>query len=86
MMRRFADIEARLEIIESLETGHHVPISTANTSNPPTDAQLDTAFGQPADLGSGFMAIVNDAGLGTNVYLVMVVGAQWRILTTTLAA
>lgn len=59
--------------------------STANTGNPPTDSDLDTAFGAPNTLGVGFQAIVNDNGAGTNVYLVQAVGSAWFIQALTLA-
>lgn len=48
-----------------------------NVSSPPTDAQLDSAFGAPADLGSGFVGIVDDNGAESAVYLCVVVGTSW---------
>lgn len=54
-----------------------LPISTANVSSPPTDAQLDAAFGQPADCGDGFIALVDDAGAGTTVWFVGVLNSKW---------
>lgn len=85
LMRRLAELERRLELLESQETGNHVPISTANVSSPPTDAQLDTAFGQPANLGEGFVALVDDNGANTAVWLVGVSGASWWYEALTLA-
>lgn len=52
--------------------------SDANVSNPPTDAELDTAFGAtPAEVWAGFTAIVDDGGAGTNVYNVVSNGTNW---------
>jgi len=51
--------------------------SDANTANPPTDAQLDSAFGTPATVGEGFFAILDDAGAGVNVYLCYSDGTAW---------
>ncbi|NLD43665.1 MAG: hypothetical protein GX657_09235 [Chloroflexi bacterium] len=51
--------------------------STADVSSPPTDAELDAAFGTPAEVGAGFTAIVNDAGAGAAVWLVASDGAGW---------
>jgi hypothetical protein len=48
-----------------------------NITNPPTDAELDTAFGAPATLGEGFVGIVDDADAGTKVYLCTVSKAAW---------
>lgn len=52
-------------------------VSTANISTPPTAAELDTAFGTPATVGTGFHAAVNDNAAGTAVYLVMSDGSNW---------
>ncbi len=49
----------------------------SNISNPPTDAELDTAFGAPATVGKGFMAVVNDAGGGSNFYIAVSDGTNW---------
>jgi hypothetical protein len=55
--------------------------STDNVSNPPTDAQLDTAFGTPASVGSGFVGIVNDNNAGTDEYLCWSDGTNWFYAT-----
>jgi len=59
--------------------GIRTQISNANVSNPPTDAQLDSAFGDPTTKGSGWMGVVDDAGAGTNVYFVYTTGnaGEW---------
>ena len=57
-----------------------------NVSSPPTDAELDTAFGAPADLGSGYIGIVDDAGAENAVYLCVVVGASWWFESLTKAS
>jgi hypothetical protein len=51
--------------------------STANVSNPPTDAELDSAFGTPASVGAGYSAILDDNAAGTNVYMVSSDGTNW---------
>ena len=45
-------------------------ISTDNISNPPTDAEIDAAFDTPANLPSGFIGIIDDAGGSTVSYMV----------------
>ena len=60
-------------------------VSTANISTPPTDAELDSAFGTPATVGTGFHAAVNDNGAGTAVYLVMSDGSNWWFTAMTKA-
>jgi len=52
--------------------------SEYNISNPPTDAELDAAFGQPATVGEGFFAFVDDNDGGLIVRLVASVGGSWR--------
>lgn len=52
-------------------------IVTTNVSDPPTDAELDSAFGQPADLPDGFVGVVNDNNAGINIWIVRVIGGFW---------
>lgn len=61
----------RQETIGGLET------SSANVSNPPTDAELDAEFGTPATVGDGFVALLDDNGADANVYLVGSNGTSW---------
>ena len=52
-------------------------VYTDDVSSPPTDAELDSAIGTPSDVGAGYIAIVDDAGTGTAVYLVVSDGTNW---------
>jgi len=52
-------------------------VSTDDTANPPTDAELDTAFGTPATVGAGFVAFLDDAGGDANFYLIGSTGTSW---------
>lgn len=52
-------------------------VSTANVSNPPTAAQITSAFDSPANLPEGWQAIIDDNGAGTNVWLVTAVSGSW---------
>ena len=63
-----------------------IPRDISNVSNPPTDAELDTAFGTPASVGTGFTRIVDDADGDANVYLVTSNGTSWWYATLTKAA
>jgi len=58
-------------------SGIRTILSTDDTANPPTDAQLDTAFGTPATVGEGFVGLVDDSGAGNNVYLCLSDGTHW---------
>lgn len=63
----------------------HWPVSTADVTTPPTDAELDAIYGTPAYVGEGFHALVNDNGAGTDEYLVWSDGTNWFYATGTKA-
>jgi len=51
--------------------------STNDVSNPPTKAELTSAFGRPEKLGSAFIGILNDNGADSNVWHCTVIGGEW---------
>lgn len=67
--------------IKSLRTD----VDITNFSNPPTDAELDAAFGTPATVGAGWRKSINDNNGGSNFYEVMSDGSNWWITTWTKA-
>ena len=79
--------ETRLDI-DSL-TNHQAGLRTiydeSNVSNPPTDAELDTAFGTPAALGSGFIGILDDNSDDTNCYICFTNDSSWWTIAGTKA-
>lgn len=66
-------LDGRIDVLET----YQVPTSDANVSSPPTDAELDAAFDTPANVGDGYVAIVDDAGASSQVWLVASDGAAW---------
>jgi hypothetical protein len=60
-------------------------VDTTDVSSPPTDAELDAAFGQPADVGAGFIALLDDAGAGSAAYIVFSDGTNWWYVAATRA-
>ena len=62
-----------------------VKVSTANTSNPPTDAELD-AVTDAQNQRDGCMVFVDDAGGHANAYLCIHDGTKWWQLTMTACA
>lgn len=79
---------SRLRIIGIREEVIGTAISTyseADISSPPTAAELIALFGTPATVGACFSAIINDAGAGTNEYLVWSDGTNWWHVTGTKA-
>lgn len=69
-------LDERIERLETSGRGGLV-YSADNVSNPPTDAELDTAFGVAADLFNGFQGLVNDNGADTLVWECSVAGGAW---------
>lgn len=59
--------------------------STAVVSTPPTDAELEAAFGTAAAVGPGFTGLVDNAGAGTDVWVVASDGASWWYVALTVA-
>ena len=55
----------------------HLPTAVDDVASPPTDAELDTAFGQPGTLGDGFVGVLDDAGAGTTVWLCVAMNSAW---------
>jgi len=64
-------------IINANSYGIRTKQSVANFSSPPTDAELNAAFGTPETLGRGFMATIDDADGDTTCYLVFTSDASW---------
>jgi hypothetical protein len=62
--------------INAVAEGIRTIISTDNVSNPPTDAELDSAFGTPSTVGAGFIGILSDNG-GTPIYICTTNGTTW---------
>lgn len=54
-----------------------------DVADPPTDTELDTAFDTPANLGEGFIGIVNDNDADTDVWLVVTSPDKWWYIQVT---
>jgi hypothetical protein len=77
---------ARLQIIGYKEEAiGGLDVSTADVSNPPTDAEFDSALGTPASVGAGYQCLLDDNGADTNVYLVVSNGTSWHYVALTKA-
>lgn len=77
-----ASVQEALDDLAAEVTGLIGSISTVvfsddDVSNPPTDAELDTAFGTPATVGAGFVGLIDDAGADANVYIALSNGISW---------
>lgn len=71
--------EARLDIdsLVNMAAGLRTVVSTDDVSDPPTDAELDSAFGTPASLGEGFVGVVDDNSGDTDVWLCWTSDGSW---------
>lgn len=83
IMQALETLEGR---VRGLSRGNpYVKVSQNNTANPPSAAELATAFGAAATVGAGFVGIVNDNNADANNYLVFSNGTSYWILTATKA-
>lgn len=77
LMRKVAALEREVAQLRRQENVAGAPISTANVSPIPSDAQFDSAFGAPGDISKGMFKLVDDAGLETAVYGAVPIGSSW---------
>lgn len=65
----------RLILPEGVQTKY----ATDDVADPPTDAELDAAFGDPTVVGSGFVGVLDDNDAGTDCYVCWTTGAagEW---------
>lgn len=82
---RFREIENQLLVLRADDGAKFLKLDESNVSNPPTDAELDAIFGIPSSVGKGFTSFINDAGSGSNFYMVVSDGASWWVFTGTKA-
>ena len=64
------------EILTASE-GLVTQVSTDDVADPPTQAQMVTAFGAAATKGAGWMGVINDAGGGANIFHVISDGSNY---------
>jgi hypothetical protein len=57
--------------------GLKVKYTEDDVAGPPTDAQLDTAFGTPATLGAGYIGILDDNSADADVYICFTNDISW---------
>lgn len=62
-----------------------VNYSANNVTNPPTAAEINTAFGNFATVGQGFIGVINDNGDGILVWLCVSTGGGWSYELLTVA-
>lgn len=74
--KQIVALQRRVEALETREA-IRISIGVGAVGNPPTDPQLDAILGQPATLGDGFMAVVDDSG-SARYWFVVTCNAGWR--------
>lgn len=72
--------------VVNCSAGVRTKYATTNTANPPTQAEMVTAFGVCATNGSGFIGVLNDNAGGTNVYFVYSDGTNYFYILGTVGA
>lgn len=65
----------RLILPEGVQTKY----ATDDVADPPTDAELDAAFGDPTVVGAGFIGVLDDNDAGTDCYICWTTGTagEW---------
>lgn len=76
ILRRLSQLEERLERLERLETPA-VVYRSGGTAGTPTDANLDSIFGDAGDLPNGFIGILHATIAGGNRRWLCVVSNGW---------
>lgn len=84
LIRDLVKLQKEVEQLKAAE-GPRFSQSVANVGNPPTDAQLDSAFGTPTAVGDGFIGMIDDADGGANYWLCCTVNGAWAYVALTLA-
>lgn len=64
----------------------NVKYATTDVSETPSKAELTTAFGAPATLGSGFVGVLNDNGAGSAEWICWTDGTNWFFTAGTKAS
>lgn len=64
-------------VVNANAAGIRTITSADNVSSPPTDAEIDAAFGTPAAVGDGFIGLIDDNGAGTTIWLCVALNSQW---------
>lgn len=67
-------------------SGLKTKVAVTNTANPPTQAEMVTAFGAAATTGAGFVGVLNDNAGGTNEYFVWSDGTNYFYVAGTIGA
>lgn len=86
LVRKILDHDKMLDNISTQDVKIYGKMSTRNISVTPTDNDIDLAMGDtPANLGTGFIGLINDNASGP-VVLVVSDGTKWwyTILTEAL--
>lgn len=80
LMKRVAQLERQVARLQHVESAAGCPIVVVDITGtgPPTDAELDGAFGVPADISRGMLKLVEGStDLGEAVYGAVAVGDGW---------
>jgi len=77
--------EVLANVIFKANSGINTKTSTDDVTDPPTDAELDSAFGTPAALGAGFIGILDDNSADTDVWMCYTSDTSWYYLQGTKA-
>jgi len=72
-----SDGNAQFDGLVDCDGGVATVVATDNVSDPPSDAELDSAFGEPGTVGAGFVGILDDNDDATDCYMCWTDGSAW---------
>jgi hypothetical protein len=72
--------------VTTFTAGLKTKVAVTDTANPPTNAEMITAFGAAATAGAGFLGVLDDANGHANEYICWSDGTKWWYVTGTAGA
>lgn len=79
-------VPSKFSGIVDCSAGLKTKVAVTNTANPPTQAEMVTAFGTAASTGAGFIGFLNDNAGGTAEYIVTSDGTNYFYAALTVGA
>ena len=64
----------------------NVKISENNVTNPPSEAEIITAFGTAITAGDGFIGVIDDNAGGSLLWLCVAINGKWSFEQLTVAS
>ncbi len=73
------------DVVVEVKGWQQVEYVQDNVSNPPSVTEITTAFDTPANVGEGYIGIINDNGVDSHVWFCLSTGSDWWYTSMTKA-